>query len=383
MDSKQPTKDLKEEKKEKIRNRYRNSNADRLEVIPARPRPKLFDDDGYKRVAVYARVSTLATQQTSSFELQQKHYTDFVERHDNWELVKIYSDEGISGTSLKRRDGFLEMIDDCKKGVIDLIVVKSISRFSRNVVDGISIIDELRALDPPVGVYFETEGLYTLTNDNELSLTLMQTMAQEESRIKSVSMDASYEMRFSHGIFLTPPLLGYDLDEDGYLVINQEEALTVRLIFYMYLCGHGTAEIADKLSDLGRKTKKGNTKWTQNSIVNVLRNERHCGAVLARKTWTPNYKTHKVRKNRGDRNQYYDQNHHTPIISRDDFHAVQKMLANAKYGVRSFLPILNVISGGEFDGFVTINPRWAAFSACDYKKASENKNSGNGLDEKK
>ena len=382
MDSNQTTKDINEEKKEKIRNRYRNSNADRLEVIPAKPSPKLFDDDDHKRVAVYARVSTLATQQTSSFELQQKHYTDFVDRHDNWELVKIYSDEGISGTSLKRRDGFIEMIGDCKKGMIDLIVVKSISRFSRNVVDGISIIDELRALDPPVGVYFEMEGLYTLTNDNELSLTLMQTMAQEESRIKSVSMDASYEMRFSHGIFLTPPLLGYDRDEDGNLVINHDEALTVKLIFYMYLSGHGTMAIASKLAELGRKTKKGNAKWTQNSIVNVLRNERHCGAVLARKTWTPNYKTHKARKNRGDRNQYYDPHHHAPIINRDDFHAVQKMLANAKYGVRSFMPELNVICGGELDGFVTINPRWAAFSACDYMQASENINSGNDMDEK-
>ena len=265
MDESKNAPDSKVEQKERIRSRYRNSNAVGLEKIPAKPRPKLFEDDGDKRVAVYALVSTLATQQTSSFELQQKHYTDFVDRQEGWILVKIYSDEGISGTSLNHRDGFMEMIKDCRKGGIDIIVVKSVSRFSRNVVDGITIIDELRALNPPVGVYFEMEGIYTLTNDNELSLTLLQTVAQEESRVKSVSMDASYEMRFSHRIFLTPPLLGYDRDGDGNLVINHDEALTVKLIFYMYLSGYGTAAIAEKLTELGRRTKKGNTEWTQPS----------------------------------------------------------------------------------------------------------------------
>jgi len=371
----------KEEQKEKIRNRYRNSKAEGLEKIPAKSRPKLFDDDDTdKRVAVYARVSTLATQQTSSFELQQKHYTDFVDRQNGWELVKIYSDEGISGTSLNRREGFKEMIEDCKKGGIDLIVVKSVSRFSRNVVDGISIIDELRALNPPVGVYFEMEGIYTLTNDNELSLTLLQTMAQEESRVKSVSMDSSYEMRFSHGIFLTPKLLGYDNDADGNLIINHDEAQTVKLIFYMYLSGHSTADIATKLTELGRKSKKGNTTWSQGTVLSVLQNERHCGAVLARKTFTPNYKTHKSRKNRGEKNQYRDPEHHEPIISRDDFHAVQKMIANAKYGVKSFMPILQVTNGGELDGYVTVNPRWAAFTAGDYIKASEEVNNNEDID---
>ena len=370
MSDNQHISEQKAEQKEKIRSRYRNSKPDRLVKITARAHPKLFDDESVKRVVVYARVSTLATQQTSSFELQLKHYKDFIERQNGWELVKIYSDEGISGTSLNHRNGFKQMIEDCKKGGIDLIVVKNVSRFSRNVVDGITSVDELKALCPPVGVYFENEGIYTLTNDSEFALTLMQSVAQEESRAKSVAMDASCEMRFSHGLFLTPPLLGYDHDQDGNLIINQDEAITVKLVFYMYLGGYSTKYIANELTKLGRKTKKGNIKWTQSSITSVLRNERHCGAVLARKTWTPNYKTHKKRKNRGDRNQYYDADHHTPIICVDDFHAVQKMLANAKYGVRSFMPELNVIRGGELDGFVTINPRWAAFTADDYKHAS-------------
>ena len=357
--------------KEKIRSRYRTSKADELEKIPAKPRPSLFEDDSDKNVAVYARVSTLATQQTSSFELQQTHYTNLIDRQSGWELVKIYSDEGISGTSLAKREGFKQMIEDCKKGIIDLIVVKSVSRFSRNVVDGITSIDELKSLNPPVGVYFENEGLYTLTNDSEFPLTLMQTMAQEESRIKSNQQDMSYEMRTSNGIFLTPPLLGYDHDQDGNLIVNQDEARTVKLIFFMYLRGYSSAMIAETLTALGRKTKKGNAIWSASSVLNVLHNERHCGSILTRKTWTPNYKNHKSRKNRGDRNQYRAHDHHEAIISRDDFNAAQKMLANAKYGGRCFLPEVTVILGGELNGYVSINPRWASFTAEDYRLASQ------------
>ena len=360
------------EKKEKIRKRYRNAVAKGLEKIPAKTQPKLFEDEEAKRVAVYARVSTLATQQTSSIEMQRTHYSNFINRQNGWELVKIYSDEGISGTSLRNRDGFKQMIADCKKGGIDLIVVKSVSRFSRNVVDGITNIDELKALNPPVGIYFENEGIYTLTNDSEFALNLMQSVAQEESRIKSVAMNSSYEMRFSNGLFLTPPLLGYDHDEDGNLVVNPVEAQTVKLIFFMCLRGYSTKIIAETLGALGCKTKKGNTGWTESSIIGVLHNERHCGDVLARKTWTPDYKTHRARKNRGEQNQYIKRDHHEPIISRDDFNAVQKILANAKYGGRSFLPELAAVSGGGMNGYVGINPRWAAFTAEDYKRASEN-----------
>ena len=264
------------------------------------------------------------------------------------------------------------MIEDAKKGAFDLIVVKSVSRFSRNVADGTTTINELKEINPPIGVYFENEGLYTLTNDTELQLNIFQMMAQEESRIKSVSMNASYEMRYSHELFLTPPLLGYDQDEYGNLIVNSDEAKTVQLIFYMYLDGYSTEKIAETLTTLNRKTKKGNTTWKQGSIVNVLHNERHCGSVLARKTWTPDYKTHKSRKNRGDQNQYLAHDHHTPIISRDDFNAVQKILANSMYGGKNFMPELYVESGGELDGYVVINPRWASFTSHDYKNASGN-----------
>jgi Site-specific recombinases, DNA invertase Pin homologs len=358
--------------KDYIRKRYRNANGEGLEKIPAKERPKLFEDSGEKRIAVYARVSTLTSQQTSSFELQQKYYSDFVNKQTGWDLVKIYSDEGISGTSINKINGFKQMIEDAKKGEFDLILVKSVSRFSRNVADGTTTINELKALNPPVGVYFENEGLYTLTNDTELPFNMFQMIAQEESRIKSVSMNASYEMRVLSRIFLTPPLLGYDQDEYGNLIVNPNEAKIVQLIFYMYLDGYSTEEIAETLTKHNCKTKKGNTNWTQGSITNVLHNERHCGTILTRKTWTPDYKTHKSRKNRGDLDQYLDHDHHTPIISRDDFNAVQKILANSMYGGKSFMPELYVESGGELDGYVVINPRWASFTSHDYKNASGN-----------
>lgn len=198
----------------------------------------------------------------------------------------------------------------------------------------------------------------------------MATMAQEESHIKSEIMNSSIEMRFHRGIFLTPPLLGYDLDENGNLVINEKEAETVRLIFFMYLYGYTCAQIANTLTQLGRRTKKNNTSWSPNSILQILQNERHCGDVLARKTWTPNYLDHKSKKNKQNRNQYRKRNHHDAIISRDDFIAVQRLISNAKYGNKGILPELQVIREGILKGFVSINPRWAGFCADNYRSAS-------------
>ena len=176
--------------------------------------------------------------QTSSYELQKNHFTDLVNRNPNWKLVDIYADEGISGISLKHRDSFLRMIKDCEDGKIDLIVTKSVSRFARNLLDCVGQIRKLSAMTPPVGVFFETENINTLNSQSELSIALISTMAQEESHTKSEIMNASIEMRFRKGIFLTPVPLGYDHDEDGNLVINEEEAKTVRLIFFMYLYGY-------------------------------------------------------------------------------------------------------------------------------------------------
>ena len=360
----------KKQQKDRIRERYKGIDPDILEVIPAKKKADFYDD-APRRVAVYVRVSTDDLRQTSSYELQKNYYEDLVKRHETWTLTGIYADEGISGTSLKHRDAFNRMIRDCKAGLIDMIITKSVSRFARNIVDCISIVRELGSLKPPVGVFFETEHIFTLKDDSEMGLSFQATMAQEESHIKSNIMNTSIEMRFSHGIVLTPVLLGYDHDEDGNLIINEEEAKTVQLIFFLYLLGNTCQQVADTLTDLKCTTKKGNTNWSSSSVYQILRNERYCGEVLTRKTFTPSYLDHKSQKNRGNRTQHRWKNHHEAIISRDDFIAVQHMLDSSRRGKPGFLPELQVVTDGALKGFVLIHPLWAAFRAEDYLTASD------------
>lgn len=365
----------KEEIKAKIRERYRGAASGPAEVFLARKEQDFYDEDP-KRVAVYVRVSTDNIQQTSSYELQKNYYEDMVSRHENWTLVSIYADEGISGTSLNKRDEFNRMIEDCKAGKIDMIITKSVSRFARNIVDCVTIVRMLKSLRPPVGVFFETEHIFTLKDNSEMSLNFTATMAQEESHVKSSIMNSSVEMRFSHGILLTPVLLGYDHDEEKRLVINPEEAKTVQLIFFLYLYGYTCQEIAETLTGLGcetkkivRKTKQRNRVWSPGSVLQILRNERYCGDVLARKTYTPSYLDHRSRRNQGDRNQYLWTDQHPAIISKNDFIAVQHLINNAKYGNKGILPSLQVIKEGALKGFVPVNPRWGGFKAEDYLEA--------------
>lgn len=355
----------KELQREKIRERYKGSNSELLEVIPGKKAAD-YCDDIERRVAVYVRVSTDNLQQTSSYELQKNYYEEKVSKNPYWTFVGIYADEGISGTSLQHRDSFNRMIEDCKAGKIDMIITKSVSRFARNIVDCISIVRQLSCLKNPVGVRFETEGIYTLNDNTEMSLSFTATIAQEESHIKSSIMNASVEMRFGRGIVLTPVLLGYDHNEDGKLTINESEAKTVRLIFFMYLYGYSCKDIANSLTELGRRTKKGNTIWNAGSVLEILRNERYCGEILTRKTYTPSYLDHKSRKNRGERAQHRWKGEHEPIISKDDFIAVQHLINNAKYGNKGILPELKVIPEGTLKGFISINPRWAGFKVDDY-----------------
>ena len=357
--------------KQRIRERYKGVDESVLDVIPATPREDFYKSEIHKRVAVYARVSTDDPNQTSSYELQKNHYEDLVNRRDNWELVDIYADEGISGTSLQHRDNFIRMINDCKDKKIDLIVTKSVSRFARNIIDCIGYVRELKAADPPIGIFFETENIFSLDENSEMSLSFIATLAQEESHTKSEIMNSSIEMRFKRGIFLTPKLLGYDRDENGNLVINEDEANTVRLIFFSYLFGYTTTQIADALTELERLTKKGRTFWSSSTVSAILTNARYCGDVLARKTFTPNYLDHKKKKNRHDRNQYRQKDHHDAIISREDFFAVQKMIRYGKYRNKGYFPELKVVKEGFLTGYVAIHPKWAGFMREDYFEASE------------
>ena len=356
--------------KQKIRARYKGVDPSELEVIPAIATDEIALDQRKLKVAAYVRVSTENDEQTSSYELQVNDFTDRINANPNWEFAGIYSDEGISGTELSHRKGMLQMIEDARAGKINHILAKSIARFARNVVDCLSIIDELKKLG--VGVHFDENNLYTLDSTGALVLTILATVAEEESRSKSFIMNWSIERRFSKGIFLTPELLGYDLDEEGNLVINPEEAETVKVIYNLYINGWSCKEIADLLTDYGRKTKLGNEVWNPGSINGVIENERHCGDVRARKTYTPDFKTHKSEKNRQNRKQYIQRNHHEAIVDRDVYNAANLLKSSHQYAAKSRpLPTLSVIDGGILSGYVPVDKNWTGFSAEDYQAACE------------
>lgn len=197
---------------ERIRRAYEKSNEVTVEVIPARDIRAMDDPNRIWNVCAYCRVSTDEESQQSSYELQVQHYTEFIKGHENWVLHKVYADEGISGTSVKNRTHFLEMIDDCKAGKIDLIITKSISRFARNILDCIAYVRELKQMKPPIGVLFETEKINTLDSTSEMILTVLSAVAQEESAQKSNSLKWSYQKRFKKGIPVNNmwAVLGYD-----------------------------------------------------------------------------------------------------------------------------------------------------------------------------
>ena len=369
--------------KQKIRDRYRGVDSSQLTIIPAKP-PKSAVDGGTKRVAPYIRVSTDSDEQTSSYELQKNYFTEYVNAQPGWVLVDIYADEGISGTQINHREGLQRLLDDCRAGKIDYIITKSISRFARNIVDCLNMIEELRNLNPPVGVIFETDHIDTLGGNDSLLLSILASLAEAESRNKSEIMNWSIENRFSRGIFLLPELIGFDKDEDGNLVINDDEADTVRLCFYLFIAGFQLSEIAELLTEMGRKTgfnkqhnkKPGvepeyNTNWTSNSVLDILRNERHCGDVLARKTFTPNFKNHKSKKNRGERQQVKKYDNHDAIVSREVFEAANRKLDMCTGKQDRSYPIMKVIDDGALRGFVPVDRTWSGFSSEDFKVASQ------------
>ena len=282
--------------KERVRRRI-NADFDhsKYKYIPEEKPLDYYDNDVDQKVAIYVRVSTDDIRQTTSYELQKKYYEDFVLKHPNWTLYKIYADEGISGTSTKKRDAFNQMISDAKANKFDLIITKSVSRFARNVHDFLGAIRDLAEQKHPVGVFFESEAIFSLNEDSQMALTFQSTMAEEESHTRSRSMESSLRMRLDNGLPLTPPLLGYYQNADGGLEINPDEKNTVKLAFYMYLYGYSTQQIADAFIALEKASYKGNTTlWTSNAIVQILRNERHCGDVFTRKTYTKNYRTHSI-----------------------------------------------------------------------------------------
>ena len=364
--------------KEELRKVYQKEDTGEKTFIPAKPKADLYGTGHIYRVCAYCRVSTDNDEQLSSFELQQAHYKQLAHDHPNWRLKEIYADEGISGTSLKNRAAFNEMIEACRRGEYDLIVTKSVSRFARNLVDCISLIRMLKNLQPPVGVFFETDNLYTLSENTEFMLSFLATFAQEESVKKSEAMNWSLKQRFKDGKLLTPAPLGYDRPKDvtgryikyAPLVVNQSEARIVKFIFKAYSAGWTQEQIAAFLTDIDCETKTGSTVWSSGAIGYILTNERYCGDVLTWKTFTADLYEHKHKKNRQDRDQYLYRDRHEAIISTEEFEAVQVLIENRKHHMRGGLPQLYVIDEGIFRGFVPINHHWINDDPAMYYDAS-------------
>lgn len=353
-------------RREQLRQIYQREDTGEKTFIPAKPKINPNEKDRFFRVCAYCRVSTDNDEQLSSFELQQAHYRQLVQDHPNWDLRHIFADQGISGTSLKNRDQFNEMIEACRRGEYDLILTKSVSRFARNLVDCISLIRMLKGLTPPVGVFFETDNLYTLGENTEFMLSFLATFAQEESVKKSESMNWSLQQRFKDGKLLTPAPLGYDREKDAAghyvkyapLLLNESEARIVRFIYDAYLSGWSQENIASFLKDIGCLTKTGSTDWTSSAIGYILTNERYVGNVLTWKTFTTDLYEHKHKKNKQDRDQYLYHDRHPAIISVEKFEAVQSLIENRKHHVRGGLPALHVIDEGIFRGYIPINHHW-------------------------
>lgn len=337
------------------------------------------------RVAAYCRVSTDDIDQAISIELQMRQYKEKIKSNPDWKYAGTYVDNGFSGTNTAHRPGFLKLIEDARADKIDMIITKAVSRFARNLLDCISYIDELKNLDPPVRVFFEQENLDTGLQTSGIILFVLAMVAEEESHMKSEAMLLSLEWRFSRGRFLTPSLFGYDKIEipDSYggkrkmLQINEQQAQVVKWMYASLLNGSTTEEIASVLTELqiptGGRKKDGtlNTDWTSSGVLNIMRNERYCGDVLARKTYTPNFKDHKSKKNRGKKNKYYQPDHHDAIVTRAVWNAAQRILNSRRYGHEgSYLP-MRIIDKGILTGFISMNRSWAGFDAEDYYRASQ------------
>lgn len=281
-----------------------------------------------KRVCAYARVSTDLDEQLNSYKTQINEFTSFIKSREDWEFVKMYSDEGISGTSVKKRLGFLEMINDAKAGKIDLILTKSLSRFARNTVDALTIIREMRDIN--VDIYFEKENLYSSDSKVDFLITIFSSIAQEESRNVSENVKWGVRKGFKEGrvklnwnIFL-----GYEKNEDGLIVINEDEATTVKMIYNLYLSGKTYRQIKDELITLQRKNGKGSFNWNISNICNILSNEKYCGDAILQKTIVVDYLTHRSVANDGIADKYYIKDNHPAIISRDLWNLVQTLKEN-------------------------------------------------------
>ena len=278
------------------------------------------------RAAAYCRVSTEHDDQLDSLENQISHYLEYIRLHPGYELVDVYSDSGISGTSTKKRAGFMRMISDCRKGKIEIIITKSISRFARNTADCLKYMRELKSLGIPI--IFEKENINSMDSSGELLFTILSSLAQEESRNISENTTWGIRANFKRGIphINVKQLMGYEKDETGNLVIDESQACVVRRIFREFLSGTSPLDIAKGLNRDGVCGVHGRPCWARVTIERMLRNEKYVGDLLMQKTYTKDFIGKVQIKNSGEVEQYYIRDNHPAIICREDWDRVQKML---------------------------------------------------------
>jgi len=306
-----------------------------------------------RKVAGYARVSTEKDEQQNSYEAQVDYYTNYIKRNPEWEFVEVYTDEGITGTSTKHREGFKRMIADALAGKIDLILTKSVSRFARNTVDSLTTIRQLK--DKGTEVYFEKENIFTMDSKGELLLTIMSSLAQEESR--SISKNTTWGKRKSMAdgkvSFAYSSFLGYDMGKDGKLYIVEEEARIVHRIYDEFLAGKTTYDIATRLTTDCIPTPMKKTKWQESTVRHILQNVKYKGDSVLQSTFVEDYLTKKVKKNTGELPQYYVSQNHPPIIPPEKFEMVQEEFRRRKEGgaYTCISPFSGRIVCGDCGGF--------------------------------
>ncbi len=276
-----------------------------------------------KRVAAYCRVSTDNEDQANSFESQRRYFKEYIERNPNWELYEIFADQGISGTNTKRRKEFNRMIACAKNGDFELILTKEISRFARNTLDSIYYTRDLKKYG--VGVIFLNDNINTLDKDAELRLAIMSSIAQEESRKTSERVKWGQKRQMEQGVVFGRSMLGYDV-KDGNMYINEEGAEIVRLIFHKFVNEKkGAHVIARELKEAGIQPMRSK-EWQNTVILRIIRNEKYCGDLVQKKTYTPDFLSHEKKYNRGQEEFIIIKDHHEPIISREMFEEANHML---------------------------------------------------------
>ena len=359
----------KEENKDAIRQRVRNATGAKEFFHKGKPTPTIKDETE-KTVAVYSRVRTNTEEQISSIENQQMFYEKKINENENWQLHKIYSDEGKSGMNVKNRPEFLQMISDAKQGQMDLVLCASVSRFARNIEECLKYISDLKTANPkhPVGIYFETENIYTLDPNSTQTLQFHAMLADWESENKSRRMILSYDQRICTGQYPVADLLGYRHTKEGDLIIEPEEAKTVRFVFLSLLAGKSCGDIADILTEKGRMTLKGNVDWNNSMVREITLNERRWGDLEARKKICIDPKRKIVIENDGERDWAFVPGHHEGIVTPEIARAAQAMLG-AGGRLESGLPSIRVIESGALKGFVSVSPYWTGVSEELYLEA--------------